>query len=238
MFSSSRIRERFDHIRIAIRGETIQEKESIKILGVTLTNDLKWDVHTRSVINNLKYFYRSFSRSCRLLTTETRRLLYNSAIASRIGYCDMVWDCCSVQSRKKLQSVQNRCARRILNRLPGTPSAPLLDDLGWISLEMKRKVHKCVMLHKMINGKGPKELIDMLSPLRQRESNINTRGVVNDNLFIPRFNTDYVKKSFYIDVAKTWNSIPAELRSIKNSHTFKVRLQAHYLDNCQQDRLS
>ena len=28
-----------------------------------------------------------------------------------------------------------------LNRLPGTPSAPLLRELGWVTLEQKRKLH-------------------------------------------------------------------------------------------------
>ena len=230
LFSNNRIRERFNHIKIAVNGKLIQEKEQVKILGVTLTNNLKWDTHTNNLINSLKYHYRSFSRSCRLLTIDTRKLLYNAAIASRMNYCDMVWDCCNLNVKKKLQSVQNRCARRILNQLPGSSSAPLFRKLGWIRLDQKRKLHKCVLLHKVINGKGPKILLDMLSPLMEHEGrSMGTRGSTNEHLSMPLINTDYLKKSFVVDTAKSWNNIPLELRLINSSLSFKNKLQTFYL---------
>ena len=142
----------------------------------------------------------------------------------------MVWDCCNLNVKKKLQSVQNRCARRILNQLPGTSSAPLFRKLGWIRLDQKRRLHKCVLLHKVMNGKGPRILLDMLSPLMEHEGRaIVTRGSTNEHLSVPHFNTDYLKKSFIVDTAKSWNNIPLELRHIKNSSTFKNRLQSFYL---------
>ena len=238
LFANSRSRGRFDHIKIAVNGSKIEEKEHINILGVTLTNNLSWDIHTRNVTNNLKFYYRSYSRSCRMLTTDTRRLLYNAAIASRMGYCDAVWDCCSVRARNRLQTIQNRCARRILDQLPGTSSAPLLRRLGWIRLEHKRKLHKCVLLHKIINGRGPGAMTEMLSSLRPEDRSVCTRGVSNECLYIPRFNTDYVKKSFFVDTAKAWNSIPMDIRNIKNSLTFKEKLQNHYLKEDDRGRLS
>ena len=131
-----------------------------------------------------------------------------------MGYCDMVWDCCSLKSKTKLQTVQNRCARRILDRLPGTPSAPLLKRLGWITLDKKRKLHKCVLVHKILNNKGPKVLEEMLLPLMVRTNN-STRGARNSCLSVPSYNTDYVGKSFFIDVARTWNKIPLELRNLE-----------------------
>ena len=91
------------------------------------------------------------------------------------------------------------------------------------------------MLHKLIKGKGPKILSEMLSPLMTRTSR-NTRGAANNNLFIPRYNTDYVGKSFFIDVARLWNEIPPQLRNITNSLKFKQKLQEHYLMENQQDR--
>ena len=170
-----------------------------------------------------------------MLTIETRRMLYNAAIASRMGYCDMIWDACGVQNKNKLQTVQNRCARRILNKLPGTSSAPLLKELGWIPLEVKRRLHKCVMLHKLLNGRGPEVLINMLNPLLAR-TNINTRGAADSHLFLPRYNTDYAGRSFFNSVARLWNDIPLDLRNISNSLTFKEKLQKYYVMEYRQDR--
>ena len=69
----------------------------------------------------------------------------------------------------------------------------------------------------------------MLSSLSPVDGGICTRGISKECLYIPRFNTDYVKKSFFVDTAKAWNSIPVDIRNIKSSLTFKEKLQSYYL---------
>ena len=204
------------------------EKENVKILGITLSNDLTWDVHAKTMLQNLRFFFRSYARSCRRLNLDSRRLLYNAAIASRLNYCDLVWDGCSVEYVNKLQTVQNRCARRILDKLPGTSAGPLLRDLGWISLQDKRQLHKCVMLHRLIQGNGPNALQEQLRPYTIARYQ-NTRGAANNCLHIPSFNTNYAKKSFMYEATKIWNSLPSHLRQITNSKTFKEKLNVHFL---------
>ena len=172
---------------------------------------------------------RGFSRSYRMLNTDTRKMLYNAIIASRLNYCDSIWDSCKMNNKNKIQTIQNRCARRILNCLPGTSAAPLLRELGWIDLDQKRKLHKCVFLHRLMKGSGPAPLISMLEPLL-RDSSAGTRTVCNGGLFIPRYRTDYVGRSFFIETAKLWNKIPLEIKLIDNSKTFKERLHVLFLN--------
>ena len=229
LITNNRRRQRFEQIKISVAGKQIKEKEEVKILGVTIKNDLTWDTHTGKLIKGLRFCFRSFSRSCRMLTRDTRKLLYNSAIASRMNYCDTVWDCCSVNSRNKMQTIQNRCARRILNHLPGTTAPPLINELGWISLDRKRKMHKCVLLHRLINGRGPSTLIQKLTPFTEGNRTRTTRSVENGALFIPGYRTDYIKKSFFHDTVKEWNQLPLALKSVKNNSTFKEKLYLYYL---------
>ena len=206
----------------------MEEKEQVKILGVTLCNDLTWDAHTTKLIGGLKLCYKSFSRSCKLLNMDSRRLLYNAVIASRTNYCDAIWDSCSVHVKNKLQTVQNRCARRILNCLPGTSAAPLLRELGWLKLETKRKLRKCVLLHRLLHGNGPNSLIDMLQPYTY--SSVNTRNASGYGLFIPRYNTNYIKKSFFTDTALIWNSLPNDIKGTASSATFKEKLHKYFFN--------
>ena len=140
----------------------------------------------------------------------------------------MVWGACSLDDASKLQTIQNRCARRILNRLPGTSAGPLMLELGWLNLSDKRRLHKCVLLHKLLIGDGPDALVELLQPLQNRTL-VPTRATFSNCFFIPRFNTDYIKKSFTIDTAKLWNSLPNELKIIKNNKTFKEKLHLYLL---------
>ena len=203
----------------------MEEKSTIKILGVTMSNNLTWNDHIMDLINRLKYCYR---RSCRFLSIYSRKMLYNAVIASRINYCDMIWDKCTINSRNKLQSIQNRCARTILGSRPGTSAPPLLKQLGWITLENKRKLHKCVLMHRLLKGNGPKVLVDRISKYIHT-SKRTTRSATSNNLVTVAHNTNYLAKSYFYDTMKMWNNLPPALRAIENSNTFKENLQKHLL---------
>ena len=158
----------------------------------------------------------------------TRKLVKLNSIASRLNYCNCIWDKCSVEFRKKLQTIQNRSARRILIQLPGVSAAPLMHKLGWIALARKRKLHKLVLLHRLLLGNGPRKLRSKLLQYKRKPAK-STRGVQNNNLYINSFRTDYIKKSFFYDAIKQWNSLPIKLKDIKSNRNFKDRLQAYFL---------
>ena len=93
---------------------------------------------------------------------------------------------------------------------------------------MKRKLHKCVMLHELLHERGPEMLIDELEPYTKRHSR-TTRRAANEELNIIAHNTDYVTKSFYYDTAKVWNEIPLHIRQIQQRSSFKEQLHKHFL---------
>ena len=145
------------------------------------------------------------------------------------NYCDVIWDNCKQDKTNKLQTIQNRCARKILEKMPGASAGPLLKELGWLTLKEKRGLHKCVMLHGLLQGKGPQTLCAEVDKWRNRGITV-TRGVTNHSLSLPTHNTNYITKSFFYDTAKLWNKIPLSIRQIKNRTTFKEKLHSHLIN--------
>ena len=62
LIANSHRRERFQQVKIDIGGKILEEKETTRILGVTINNSLTWDSHLKKMLNNVKYYYRGFSR--------------------------------------------------------------------------------------------------------------------------------------------------------------------------------
>ena len=54
----------------------------------------------------------------------------------------------------------------------------------------------------------------------------NMRNNVN-NVYIPLFRTTRCQKSIFFNGPRIWNSLPNDLKTIVNLHTFKYRLKAH-----------
>ena len=160
-------------------------------------------------------------------------MVYNSSIASRLNYADCVWNQCNVQEAKRLQSVQNMAIRRILNARPLDSARPLIYSLGLLPLEEKRQLRSLVLFHKLVNGEGPKALVNMLNENFRNpcNSDIRTRNSGSGQYFIPAFNTNHIKKSFFVQMIKIWNHLPEEIRLSETTSIFKNKLYKRMLNS-------
>ena len=219
---------KFDKIHIRMKRRVIDISCTLKILGITLTNNLKWDKHINGIVKGCKYHLRAFRRAIKYININERKLLYNSCLASRLAYGDVVWKQTTQMQKKRLQVIQNDAARAILTKKPRESAKPLIRELGWITLEDKRALHGQVMLHKIINGKAPNSLQEMLKEYKRPPVNDTRQGRANA-FFIPTYRTKSMADSFYISTIKAWNKIPPSIKDTKVTQNFKSKLNALYL---------
>ena len=215
---------------IMVGGRRIEEVGVARVLGVKMDNGLTYESHLRELISNVKYRYRAFSRIARFLNEDTKLLLYNSVIACRLNYCDVVWNTGNKYMKDRLQTIQNRAARIILNSGPLENAEGLMDQLGWLNLQEKRLLHGLVLIHKLLHGKGPKTLTTEANNLMVSRDRV-TRALINNNLEITYSRTNYGKKVFLNSLCKQWNRIPKLIRDVENSQSFKEKLYQHMLLN-------
>ena len=93
----------------------IIQPNAIKILGVTLTDNLSWDTrakHVQSVVNSMIGVLRRFSSS---LNTDARLKIFNAFILPPITYCLPVWGNGSATATSKLDRCLLQSVRIILN---------------------------------------------------------------------------------------------------------------------------
>ena len=53
---------------------------------------------------------------------------------------------------ENLQILQNKAAKIILDRHPQSSASEALDSLGWKSLHLRRRFHRCTTIFKCLNG--------------------------------------------------------------------------------------
>ena len=106
--------ERYERIHIKVKRRNIQQSKNLKILGVDINNYLKWDRQINRTIKNCKFQLRSFRRSIKYINDDEKKILYNSCIASRLSYGDVIWKETNAQMKRRLQVIQNEAARAIL----------------------------------------------------------------------------------------------------------------------------
>ena len=124
---------------------------------------------------------------------DTLSNMYLSIIQPQFSYCYSVWGCCVTTKLKTLQKLQNRVARIVTSSHFDTPAAPLLQRLGWPTINVLINQEKCTMVYKSLNDLAS----ERLGRIFEKFSDIHARVLRNTkfNLAISKFRTAYGQKS-------------------------------------------
>ena len=195
-----------------------------KFLGLMIDDNLKWE-------SNVVCTQKKISRAIGLLKyakhyvqEDTLRNMYLSIVQPHFSYCCSVWGCCGATKLKTLQKLQNRAARIITGSPFDTPAAPLLQRLGWPSIDKLINRETCTMVFKSLNDLAPENLGNIFSKL----SDVHAKVLRNTkcNLALPKMRTAYGQKSFAFRGANAWNKLDSEMKLAPSIQSFKSKLKA------------
>lgn len=117
-FTRRRARKWLPSDEIIVQGERITWKSSIKTIGLTLDKTLTFRENTDlAVIKSLKFFgilYPLINRRSRI-NVANKLLIYSAMIRSILLYASPVWGNCAACHLDKLQLIQNKCLKVILD---------------------------------------------------------------------------------------------------------------------------
>ena len=111
----------------------------------------------------------------------------------------------------KLQRLQNKAIRIITNSNMHSPITPKFHNLAILKIFELYDLEIAKIMHQH----SKQALSSSLAPFN-KVSNIhscNTRSVVHNNLYLPKFSTNRCQNSFQYQGVKIWNSIPCDLRN-------------------------
>ena len=77
-------------------------------------------------------------------------------------------------------------------------------------------------MFKCLNNCAPEYLCNLFTKCTNA-SNYSLRSSKNGNLFVPRPNTNFMKKTFSYSGTILWNALPMHLKNIKNADSFKKK---------------
>ena len=155
-----------------------------------------------------------------LISQSTAVQTYNALIQPHFDYCAPVWDGLSTYLCEKLQKLQTRAARVILQANREVNSSLLPKTLKWEQLSARRRKQKAIMMFKSLNGLAPVYLHELFS---ERHTDYDLRDSFS-KLNLPKPHTDYLKRSFGYSGALLWNSLPENIRTIRSIGQFKKEI--------------
>ena len=202
----------------AISGEEISIIEHTKYLGVQVDQYMNWENHINHVIKKISRALRMIRLAKNFLPLTTLQTLYKGIVEPYFRFCCPFWGSCGVTALSKLQALQNRAARIVTDSSYKTSAFPILEKLGWLTVNDLIETETLKMVYKSKNQLAPEYLSSMfvkLSEFRNRELRHS-----DIDLYVPLLKTACGQKSFSYRGAKLWNSQQTEVKKAKSFTQF------------------
>ena len=222
IITSKKNQKKYKHLEYTIQEKgkrnCIKGKESMKILGVWLDENITWNKQISSMKGKAFNNARNLCRINHLLPMKTKILLYNSYVASQLSYADIIWGGCSDGNKKKLQLVQNFSLKTMTGKTSATEARK---SLNFLNLEEKRNIHYGAYGYKLANGLAPINQTTQFNKLKATSSRLLKNGTMKP----PIHKTQQYTMSTLFKTITTWNQIPAEIKASESLPSFKTKLQ-------------
>ena len=121
-------------------------------LGITVTSNLCWNTHITQIVNKSNKMLGLLRRTCPLLTDcDVRRTLYLSLVKSQLCYATEVWSPSQCNNKIKLERIQRRATRWIL-QTRDIAYRDRLRTLNLLPLSYDREMKDLIFFFKSLNG--------------------------------------------------------------------------------------
>ena len=151
------------HPNVLIEDKQIKQVYECKTLGVTVDQHLSWKSNTENICKKITAGISAICRVKPFVDKDTLVSIYNAIVRPYFDYCCEVWDVFGEMQSKRLQKLQNRAARVIMDMNNDVNHSIALRALGWEPLKTERKKAKAKMMYKVLNKMGPKSLTNLFS---------------------------------------------------------------------------
>ena len=205
-----------------------------KDLGVYITDNLTWNKQVNAQCSKASRLLRYIRRNTRLVKSITvRRSAYLTLVRSHLGYATQVWTPQSIDLILKLERVQMRATKYILD-LPficDQTYGDRLMNLNLLPISYWHEFLDMIFFFKVVTGTFRVSLSVIPQVLVTRTTRSNTNRNVTH--FISRkCNTVTFQRSFFNRSTRIWNTLANDLQlscNLQISH-LKSIMYKYYVD--------
>ena len=196
-------------------------------LGVRLHHKLSWSPHVNHICNKANRLLGFLNRNLRHTPQNIKEYTYKQLVLPSIDYCSAIWDPYTKNDISKLEMLQHRAARFVMNKpwyrhQHNVSITKILAELHWPTLQNRRKQARLILMFKIVNG----NLIVPTRCLPLPPTVTCTRANHSLKYAHLQSNMDVYRYSFLPRTIPQWNNLQIANIETLTLITFKEQLQA------------
>jgi len=207
---------------IDVAGALVAFSPTVKLLGVTLDEDLSLDRHVTDVVRGCNYHTRALRHIRPLINHDAARMIAQGIVTARLDYCNGLLHGTSARNFERLQVAQNTLARAVCQATWSSSATELRRSLHWLPVRQRVDYKLAVIAYKTRQTGVPAYLASLV------EDYIPSRTLrSSDQLLLnsPSVKLALSRKAFSVNAPVVWNSLPYDCRSAQTLYLFKRLLK-------------
>ena len=141
------------HFNYSLHQQTLEQVESAKYLGITITDNLERGQHVSEISSKATKTLGFLRRNLALAPQHTKKVAYQTLVRPQLEYAAPIWHPYNETETKKVEKVQKTAARWVCRRWHNKSSVDdILNDLDWPSLEDRRLKSSLTFFYKIHSG--------------------------------------------------------------------------------------
>lgn len=201
------------NLKIEIDHQEIEVVDQFKYLGFIVDRQLKFKEHIDYICKKISKKLGILYRCSSFISLKTRLTIYNSIVLPHFIYSASIISMATQGELNRLQVLQNRGMRTILqcNRYAHVDN--MLQKLNWIDIRKLVKVQVLTFIHKIRIGLHP----DYFAELMMSCDDVHNHQTRNkNNFYLEAKNKKTTQNSIFFKGVREYNKLP---NSIKGSIT-------------------
>ena len=234
-----------DHFIYKLSGVPLQYVSSEKDLGVHMTTNLCWTRHCNYLYSKASRNLGLLKRTCSFVRNiRQKRSLYLAMVRSQFEHCSSLWSSCSPTMLDKLESLQKRGIKWILDEQFYSYNENTYyfkcKQLDLLPLKSRFVFKDLKLFHSIINCTSPIPLPNYMhfhdGTSRLRSSHLDHLSITSE--ISPRITVNYgdprnevtssplsqFQNSYFYRSMNSWNLLPLDTRQMSSPKQFEIAI--------------
>ena len=209
--------------------------KELRILGVTLSNNLKWTTQSSHVRKLASKMIGVLNRLGTALNFTSRQRIFEAFILRKITYCLPVWSNTGKSAEKAMDVVILHAACVVQHSKNVHLNAFTYTITGLLSFCTMSVIRCLSVTHSLLSYSDCNNyLLPLMSTLG---STTITRNISGKKFLLPSHRNTVLENSFHYNAAKLWNEIDYTIAEINDHKIFTSKIFKHFINNLTQFKL-
>ena len=149
--------------KLTIDNNDTESTKSVKLLGITIDDRLRFHQHISNSCSKAAMQLNALGRLQKYIGKSEKVAIVNSFIYANFKYCPVAWHFSTCKSIRKIEKIQKRCLRIVLDGYDSDYDV-LLRKSGQVTMEITRLRVLAIEVFKTGNNLNPNYIKDMFTP--------------------------------------------------------------------------